>query len=129
MANEAVRGSMTREHRDKRQQLPLEKACMFIAGRKQTLDPKNNLKQQIGTVHAKAYHTSREMRKDGMDAETFDTIAWNCVEAALKGTSRIFKMRYLKQGSGFCGVGYWTSKWEGNRVSRCPSCRKLNKKG
>ena len=35
---------MTRELRDKRQQLPLEKVCVFIAGRKQTLDPKNDLK-------------------------------------------------------------------------------------
>ena len=49
-----------------------------------------------------------------MDAETFDTITWNDVEAALKGTSKMFKMWYAKQGSGFCGVGYWTSKWERN---------------
>ena len=47
MAKEAVRGLMTRDFRDKRQQLPLEKVCVFIAGRKQTLDPKKDLKQQI----------------------------------------------------------------------------------
>ena len=40
-----------------------------------------------------------------MDAETFDTIAWNDVEAALKGTSKMFKMWHAKQGSGFCRVG------------------------
>ena len=34
MAKKVVRGSMTRELRDKRQQLSLEKACVFIAGRK-----------------------------------------------------------------------------------------------
>ena len=33
MAKEAVRWSITRELRDKRQQLPLEKVCVFIAGR------------------------------------------------------------------------------------------------
>ena len=44
MAKEVVRGSITRELRDKRQQLLLEKACMFITGRKQTLDPKKDLK-------------------------------------------------------------------------------------
>ena len=63
-----------------------------------------------------------------MDAYTFDTIACNGVEAALKGTSKMFKMWYTKQGSGFYGVGYWTSKWEGNKDSRYPSCRKLNKR-
>ena len=114
MAKEAVRGSMTRDLRDKRQQLPLERACVFIAGRNPTSDPKINLKRQIGTVHAKAYYTRRETRKGGMDTETFDVITWNNVEAALKGTSKMFKMWYTKQGSGFCGVGYWTSKWEGN---------------
>ena len=44
MTKEAVRGSMTRELRDKRQQLPLENVCVSIAGRKQTPDPKNELK-------------------------------------------------------------------------------------
>ena len=50
------------------------------------------------------------MRKGGMDADTFDTITWNDVEAALKGTSKMFKIWYAKQGSDFCGVGYWTRK-------------------
>ena len=45
-----------------------------------------------------------------MDAEVFDMIAWDNVEAALKGTSEMFKMWHVKQGSGFCGVGYWISK-------------------
>ena len=69
-------------------------------------------------VHAKTYYTSREKRKGGMDAETFDMIAWNDVEAALKGTTTMFKMSYVKHGSGFYRMGYWTSKWEGNRDSR-----------
>ena len=59
MAKEVVRGLMTRELRDKRHQLPLEKVYVFIAGRKQTSDPKKDPKRQIGTVHAKAYYTSR----------------------------------------------------------------------
>ena len=59
---------------------------------------------------------------------TFDTITWDKTDAALEGTSKMFKVWYAKQGSGFCGVGYWTSRWEGNGDSRCPSCRKLNKR-
>ena len=43
-------------------------------------------------VHTQAYYTSRDMRKGGVDAETFDTITWNDVEAALEGTSKMFKM-------------------------------------
>ena len=40
-------------------------------------------------------------RKSGMDTEVFDIISWNDVEAALKGTSKMFKMWHAKQGSGF----------------------------
>ena len=54
---------MTRELRDKRQQLPLEKVCVFIAGRNQTSDPKKDLKQQVGTVQAKAYYISRKKER------------------------------------------------------------------
>ena len=54
MAKNAVRESMTRQLRHKTQELPLEKACVFIAGRKQTSDPKKDSKKQIGAVQAKA---------------------------------------------------------------------------
>ena len=101
---------------------------MFIVGKKQTLDPKKHLKRQIGTIQAKAYYTGREKRKGGMDAEVFDMISWDDVESALKGTSKMFKMRHAKQESGFCGLGYWTSNWEKNGDSQCPSCRKLMKR-
>ena len=104
----------------------MEKACVFIAGRKQTSDPKKNLKKQIGVIQVKAYHTSREKRKGEMDAEVFHMISADYVEFALKRTSKMFKMWHGKQGTGVCGVGYWTSKWEGNGVYQCPSCRKLN---
>ena len=54
----------------------------------------------------KAYYTSRESSKGGMNAGTFDTITWDDTEAALEGTSNMFKMWYAEQGSGFHGVGY-----------------------
>ena len=79
MAKEAVKGSMTRKLRDKRQQLPLETVCVIISGRKQTLDPKKGLKRQIGTVQTKAYYISRGKGKGGMDVKVFDMIAWNDV--------------------------------------------------
>ena len=69
--------------------------------------------------------------KDGMRQEVFETVAWDDIAAALKEQINIFKMWYAKQGSNFCGVGYWTSKWEKTEkttqqeeieASRCPSC-------
>jgi hypothetical protein len=51
-----------------------------------------------------------------MDAAVFDMVTWDDLESALKGTSNIFKMWHAKQGSGCCGVGYWTSKWERVRI-------------
>ena len=63
LAKEAVEGSTTKKLRDNRQQLPLEKACMFIADKKHTSEPKKDLKQQIGTVQEKAYYTSRKKKE------------------------------------------------------------------
>ena len=45
-----------------------------------------------------------------MRAEVFDTVAWDDISKALEGISKMFKMWYAKQGLGYCGVGYWTSK-------------------
>ena len=92
MTTDAVRGSMTRELRHKTQELPLEKACVFIAGKKQTSDLKKDPKKQMGAVQVNAYHTIREKRNGNMDVETFETITWDNTEAALKGTSKMFKM-------------------------------------
>ena len=74
MTKEVDKGLLTVELKDKRKQLPLETTCVFIAGMKQTLDPKKDLKRQIGTVQAKAYSTSRK-GGGGMDIEAFDMIA------------------------------------------------------
>ena len=63
-----------------------------------------------------------------MDAGTFDYIALDYTDEALEGTSKMFKMWYAKQGSGFCGVGYWSRRWERNGGSQRSSCRKLNEK-
>ena len=43
-----------------------------------------------------------------MGADTFDIIAWDDTEAALEGTSKMFKMWYATEGSVFCGIGYRT---------------------
>ena len=66
----------------------------------------------VGQDAAREYYASRPAQKGGMRREVFDTVAWGDVVEALKERSKMFKMWYAKQGSGFCGVGYWTSKWE-----------------
>lgn len=66
-----------------------------------------------------------------MRHEMFDTVAWSNVATALKERSKMFKMWHAKQGSRFCEVGHWTSKWEKTdkttkeeeiEASRFPSC-------
>ena len=66
-----------------------------------------------------------------MRREVFDTVAWSNIAEALRERSKMFKMWYAKQGSGFCKVGYWTGKLEKKdkttkeeeiEASRCPSC-------
>ena len=87
-----MKGSVTKNLREGKQQLPLYNVCVFFAVRKQIVDPRKDLKQQIGTVQAQAFCISREKRKRGMDAETFDMVSWDDIESVLKGTSRMLKM-------------------------------------
>ena len=105
MAKDAARGPLRRKLRHKTQELPLEKAPVFFEGKEQTSDLKEDPKKQIGAVQVNAYYTIREKRKGGMDAETVETNTLEHAEAALERTSKMFKMWYAKQGSGFCGVG------------------------
>ena len=79
-----------------RQTLPLEKACVFVAGDKQTSDPRNAIKQEVGGKYARNYYAERPASKGGMRREIFDTIAWKDVTKALEGRSKMFKMRYAK---------------------------------
>ena len=94
------------------QTLPLEKCSVFVGEEKQTSDPKEAIKQMVGRDAAREYYASRPTQKGDMKKEVFDTMAWDDVEETLKERSKMFKMRYAKQGWGYCGMGYWTSKWE-----------------
>ena len=94
------------------QTLPLEKCSVFVGGKKQTSDPKEAIKQMVGREAARNYYATRPAQKGGMRREGFDTVAWGDVAEALEERSKMFKMWYAKQGSGYCGVGYWTSKLE-----------------
>ena len=77
-------------------------------------------------MQAWAYYTHQEKRKRGVDAENFDIVACDNVETVLKRTSKMFKMWHAKQGSGFCSVRYWRSKWGKDGESSRLSCRRWN---
>ena len=89
------------------------------------------IEQIVGWEAARKYYAGRTVQKGGMMREVFGTVAWGDVVEALKDQSNMFKIWYAKQGSGFCRVGYRTSKWEKidkttkeeeTEASRCPSC-------
>ena len=61
-----------------------------------------------------------------MDKATFSSIAWEDIDAAMKGSSKIYQLWHVKQGSGYCGVGHWTSIYQPGTDDRCPSCYQLD---
>ena len=89
MAKGAVRSASQDPVRDLRQKLLLEYASVYRRGRKQTSDPRKDLKQQIGEQNAKDFYTSRERSKGGMDKPTFSSIAWDDIDAAMRGSSKM----------------------------------------
>jgi len=127
MAKGAVQNTAQDPDRDWRQKLPLEYASVYIGGKKQTSDPRKDLKKQIGEQAAKEFYTTREKSKGGMDKETFSSIAWEDIDAAMKGSSKMCRLWYAKQGCGYCGVGHWTSIYQPGTDDRCSSCYQLDK--
>ena len=131
MAKQAVRASVKPGMGQSSQTLPLEKFSVFVGGEKQTSALKEAIKKMVRREAVREYHASRPAQKGGMRREMFDTVAWGDVTEALKDRSKMFKMWYAKQGTGFCGVGCWTSKWDKTyetakeeelEASRCSSC-------
>ena len=66
---------------------------MYVHNREKTnLGPKERFKVINRNSTSEDLLHQQGKRKGGMDAEVFGMIAWNDVEAALKGTSKMFKM-------------------------------------
>ena len=126
MTKGAVRSAAQDPVRDWRQKLPLEYASVYTRGRNQTSDARNDLKQQIGKQNAKHFYTSRERSKGGMDEPTFSLIAWDDIDTAMRGSGKMYCLWYSKQGSGYYGVGHWTSRYKKGTNDRCPSCYQLD---
>ena len=112
MAKGAVQNTAQDPDRNWWQKLPLEYACVYIGGKKQTSDPRKDLKKQIGKQTATEFYTTREKSKGSMDEETFSSIAWEDIDTAMKATSKMYKLWYAKQGCGYYGVGHWTSRYQ-----------------
>ena len=49
---------------------------MFVAGEKQTSDPKEAIKQMVGREAARDYYAGRTAQKDGIRHEAFNMVAW-----------------------------------------------------
>ena len=69
---------------------------------KQTSNLKDAIKQMVGREAARVHYASRPAQKGGMRREVFDAVAWGDMAEALKEQSKMFRMWYAKQGSGFC---------------------------
>ena len=102
MAKHAIWASVKPGMGPLRHTLSLEKCSGLVDGKKQTSDPKEAIKQMVGHEATRKYYVSRPAQKGGMRRKVFDTVAWGDVAEALKERSKMFKMWYAKQGSGFC---------------------------
>ena len=73
IARGAVLDSIHASLEETRQKFPLEKVSVLVANQKQTPDPKEAVKREVGRQQAEEYYSKRPISKGGMTLEMFGT--------------------------------------------------------
>ena len=85
--------------------LPLETACVYVDGVKQTTEVGKDLKEVIGQQEAKKFYTAMfEAGKGLIPAEAFEVVDWEALKLTLSGKPKMYNVWYSKQCSGWCGT-------------------------
>ena len=106
--------------------LPLEAACVFVEGVKQTTDVGKDLKHVIGRQEARKFYAAKfDEGKGLMPPEAFDSVEWDALKMTLSCKPKMYNVWYSKQCSGWCGVNSKLVDWGYSTDSRCPNCNCL----
>ena len=106
--------------------LPLEAACVFVEGVKQTTDVGKDLKHVIGRQEARKFYAAKfDEGKGLMPPEAFDSVEWDALKMTLACKPKMYNVWYSKQCSGWCGVNSKLVDWGYSTDSRCPNCNCL----
>ena len=102
--------------------LPLEAACVYVEGVKQTTEVGKGLKHAIGRQEAKAFYAALfEVDKGLMPPEAFETVDWDTLKLSLSSKPKMYNIWYSKQCSGWCGTGKKLLDWKQTDNSSCPN--------
>ena len=106
--------------------LPLEAACVFVEGVKQTTDVGKDLKHVIARQEARDFYATKFNEGKGlMPQEAFDSVDWDAVKLVLACKPKMYNIWYSKQCSGWCGTNSKLVEWGQSTDSRYPNCNRL----
>ena len=109
-----------------RYRLPLEAACVFIEGVKQSTDVGKGLKHVIGRQEAREFYAARFNEGKGlMTQEAFDSVDWKALKITLSCKPKMYNIWYSKQCLGWCGTKSKLVEWGRSNDLRCPNCNHL----
>ena len=92
--------------------LPLEAACVFVEGVKQTTDVGKGLKHVIARQEAREFYAAQfDEGKGLMPQEAFDSVDWDAVKLVLACKPKMYNLWYSKQCSGWCGTNSRLVEW------------------
>jgi hypothetical protein len=62
-----------------------------------------------------------------MENATFDSICCVDLQSLLWNCPKMYQLWFVKQCSGFCGMGQMISRWDKEALSSCPNCELFEK--
>ena len=120
---EALTGGKKYKPKYDKYRLPLEAACVYVEGVKQTTEVGKGLKHAIGRQEAKDFYAALfAVDKGVMPPEAFETVDWDALKLTLSSKPKMYNIWYSKQCSGWCGTGKKLLDWKQTDDSSCPNC-------
>lgn len=109
--------------------LPHEKVAVILDGIKLTTDVGAEVRYRLGKEDAERFYTKpRNMVRGtnrgglGWSHERFRSVAWHCLEAALRSKPDMFQIWLSKQCIGICATRRNTARIQDILDDKCPNC-------
>ena len=105
--------------------LPLEKAAIYVDGKKSTSDIAKEVRFCLGEAEARQFYTSARKRKGGglgWTSHRFNKVDWAALNKTLASKPDMYGIWLSKQSSGCCATRTHMKRLQDNLDNKCPNC-------
>ena len=104
------------------QQPPLEMSCVYIADDKHTTGLVKGLHYAIRKARVREFYAKRDI----LDGDTFDLVAWEELYMMLWRKSKMYQLWFVRTGLDHCSMRVMLARWDKLEKTSCPNCNGTN---